>query len=321
MSNTVFVLADHDASDVRKVTLELLTLARTLGNPIVVWTGTGYNSEIAITLAMFGATSAIVADSPEYDDAIGGSAELLARLIVTMDPVATLVANTIEGRETAARAAVKSSNGLLTDIIGLGTDLVATQSVFGGSTITHSRVVTHAPIFTVRAGAIEASPAPADTFATQENEHVAVSTPNGTDYARITAKAPLVKSSRPPLTEAAIVVSGGRGVGGPEGFTVVEELADLLNGAVGASRAATDSGWYPLAYQVGQTGKVVSPQLYIANGISGAIQHRAGMQTSKRIIAINKDPDAPIFELADLGVIGDLHEVLPALISEIKKRA
>ena len=193
---------------------------------------------------------------------------------------------------------------------------VAQQSVFGGSTMVTSRVTVGTPIITVRPNTTAAVPAPAQPV----EEPVSVSLSDADKGARITDRVSEKKGGRPELAEASVVVSGGRGLGGAEHFALVERLADALGGAVGASRAATDAGWYPHTAQVGQTGKTVAPNLYVAVGISGAIQHRAGMQTSKTIVAINKDPEAPIFELVDFGVVGDLFQVVPQLSDEIEKR-
>jgi electron transfer flavoprotein alpha subunit len=211
---------------------------------------------------------------------------------------------------------VKLDNGLLTDVTELTADGTAKQVVFAGSTIVTSKVTRGLPLVTIRPNSVTPAAAPA----TPEVSTVDVSVPDSAKLARVTDRVAEAKGARPELTEASVVVSGGRGVGSADNFKLVEELADLLGGAVGASRAATDSGFYPHQFQVGQTGKTVSPQLYIALGISGAIQHRAGMQTSKTIVAVNKDPDAPIFELADFGVVGDLFKVVPQAAEELRKR-
>ena len=191
---------------------------------------------------------------------------------------------------------------------------VTTQSVFAGSYTVQAKVTQGTPIITVKPN----SAAPEESEGAAAKEDFAATISDSAKKAKIVASQPRKASGRPELTEAAIVVSGGRGTGGD--FSEVEGFADSLGAAVGASRAAVDSGWIPHAFQIGQTGKVVSPQLYVANGISGAIQHRAGMQTSKTIVAVNKDEEAPIFELVDFGVVGDLHTVLPAATEEITKR-
>ena len=317
----ILVLAEHDGETVKKVTTELLTLARAHGEPSVVWTGEGAEGGRA-RLAEFGAAKVYVADSPDYADyLVAPKAELLARLVAEKNPAAVLVAATSEGREVAGRLAVKTGSGVLTDVTGLtagdGGGLVGEQSVFGGAITVQSRVRAGTPIIAVRPNA--ATPEPAPGAAQLEQVQVAVS--QDAKSARVTGRVVAERGERPELTEASIVVSGGRGLGAGENFALIEQLADSLGAAVGASRAATDAGWYPHQFQVGQTGKTVSPQLYIAVGISGAIQHRAGMQTSKTIMVVNKDPEAPIFELADFGVVGDLFKVVPQLVEEIGKRS
>ena len=314
----ILVLAEHTGGDVKKVTCELITLARRFGEPSVVWTGPGAE-EGQERCAEFGAARVYVAADPAFDDyVVAPTAALLAQLVQEKSPALVLLAGTAEGKEIAGRLAVKTDSGVLTDAVDLtpGDDgnPVAEQSIFGGATIVHSRVKRGTPIVAMRPNAVAPEPAPGAA------ELAAVSLASEATGAKVTGRVVAERGERPDLTEASIVVSGGRGTGGAEGFEIIETLADALGAAVGASRAVTDAGWYPHQFQVGQTGKTVSPQLYMAIGISGAIQHRAGMQTSKTIIAVNKDPEAPIFELADFGVVGDLFKVVPQLLEEIGKR-
>jgi electron transfer flavoprotein alpha subunit len=308
--------------DVKKVTLELITLARRFGEPSVVWTGPGSEQGQA-RLAEYGAAKIYVAADSVFDDYVAApAAALLAQLVTEKSPALVLLAGNAQGKEVAGRLAVKIDSGVLTDAVDLqpGDDgPVAEQSIFGGATIVHARVRRGTPIVAMRPNAVAPEP---ETGAAEISQVSLTADAKGADAkgAKVTNRVVAERGERPDLTEASIVVSGGRGTGGAEGFQIIETLADSLNAAVGASRAVTDAGWYPHQFQVGQTGKTVSPQLYMAIGISGAIQHRAGMQTSKTIIAVNKDPEAPIFELADFGVVGDLFKVVPQLLEEIGKR-
>ncbi len=316
MAEILTVVESADGS-VKKVSLELLALAGKLGEPAAVWLGPGYSDAAGAVLAEHGAAKIYVADNADLVDyVVAPKAEALAQIMQSASPAAVLIASSAEGKEIAARLAVKTGSGVITDAVDVAADLTATQSVFGGSTIVQSKVTTGTPIITVRVNSI----APEVSPAAGTRVDVSVDVSSSAKTAKVTDRTVAAKGGRPELAEAAIVVSGGRGVNGADGFGVIEALADSLGAAVGASRAATDAGWYPHQYQVGQTGKTVSPQLYIANGISGAIQHRAGMQTSKTVIVVNKDPEAPIFELADFGVVGDLFSVVPQLTDEINKR-
>jgi electron transfer flavoprotein alpha subunit len=313
----ILVLVDHRDGVVSKGTLELLTKARELGEAAAVLCGAGFEAARE-ALAAHGAATVFVAADPVVDEhPVGPTVAVLASLVAEHSPAAVLVVASAEGREVAGRLAARLGSGVITDAVGLDTDLVCDQQVFGGSTLVRSSVSRGVPVIAVRPNswaaepfpvtpaevAVEVAPAPADTLATViERVHESA-------------------GDRPDLADATVVVSGGRGLGGPDGFTLIEGLADRLGAAVGASRAATDAGWYPHANQVGQTGRTVSPQLYVAVGISGAIQHRAGMQTSKTIVAVNKDREAPIFELADFGIVGDLFIVVPQLVEELDKRS
>jgi electron transfer flavoprotein alpha subunit len=315
----VLVYVDHVDGAVRKPTLELLTLARRIGEPVAVHLGPGAETAAAV-LAEHGATRVLAADAPEFADyLVVPKVDALQAAAQAVSPAAVLVPSSAEGKEIAARLALRLGSGIITDATDLETGAdgpVATQSAFAAAFTTKSKVSKGVPVITVKPNSapVEAAPA-AGTV-----EPLAVTFGALATGTKVVSRTPRQSTGRPELTEAAIVVSGGRGVNGAENFSVIEALADSLGAAVGASRAAVDAGWYPHTNQVGQTGKSVSPQLYIANGISGAIQHRAGMQTSKTIVAVNKDAEAPIFDLVDYGVVGDLFQVVPQLTEEIKAR-
>jgi electron transfer flavoprotein alpha subunit len=307
----VLVLVDHADGAVKKPTLELLTIARRLGEPSAVFIGSAAQGDaVAETVKKYGAEKVYVVDDADIKGyLVAPKAEALQQIASAAGPAAILISSNAEGKEIAGRLAVKLESGLITDSVDVQSDggaPVTTQSVFAGSYTVEAKVTQGTPIITVKPNAATPEEAAGAGAVTPFGATVS----DSAKKAQIVASQPRESSGRPELTEAAIVVSGGRGTGG--NFGPIEGLADALGAAVGASRAAVDSGWLPHSYQVGQTGKVVSPQLYIAAGISGAIQHRAGMQTSKTIVAVNKDSEAPIFELVDFGVVGDLHTVLPA---------
>ncbi|MFD6157851.1 electron transfer flavoprotein subunit alpha/FixB family protein [Nocardia sp. NPDC060256] len=311
----VLVLIEHADGAIKKVSTELLTAARNLGEPAAVVLGTaGTGEKLADALAAAGAEKIYIAESDDVENyLLTPKIDVLAALTEQVSPAAVIVAASAEGKEVSGRLAARIGSGLLIDVIDVKADGTAVHSIFGGAFTVDAKATGDVPVISVRPGAIEAS---AQAGA---GEKVTVEVPAQEDgVVKVTAREPIVGGDRPELTEANIVVSGGRGVGSAEKFSVVEELADSLGAAVGASRAAVDSGYYPGQFQVGQTGKTVSPQLYIALGISGAIQHRAGMQTSKTIVAVNKDEEAPIFEIADYGIVGDLFNVAPQLTEAVK---
>ncbi len=314
----VLVLVDAADGAVKKSTLELLTAARTLGEPAAVVVGApGTAAPLNAALAEYGAAKVYVVEGADFEDyLVAPAAEALAAVVAQASPAAVLVSSTATNKEIAARLAVKIGTGVLTDAVAIAADATATQSIFGGGVTVTSKVSAGIPVITLRANSV--APAPSTGAAVEVPVAVAVS--DAAKSAQITNRVVEARDSRPSLSDASVIVSGGRGVGSAENFAIIEKLADTLGAAVGASRAVVDAGWVPHQMQVGQTGVTVSPQLYIAVGISGAIQHRAGMQTSKTIVAINKDAEAPIFELADFGVVGDLFAVAPQLTEELTKR-
>jgi len=305
--STVFILADFSGEKATKTTAELATAGARIGAvTAVVLAGAGKGAALAASVNQGPISEVIVIEADDFaSHGVAASADALANLVKEKTPAALLIASHAFGKEVAARVAVLCESGIITDAIDVAGDATATQSVFGGSTTVHSKVSHGVPVITVRPNSIDADLTACAPAVTNASATISADAKK----ADVSSTQPPVKGGRPELTEANIVVSGGRGTDG--NFTAVESFADSLGAAVGASRAATDAGWYPHSHQVGQTGKTVSPQLYVACGISGAIQHRAGMQTSKTIVVVNKDPEAPIFDIADFGVVGDLFNVLP----------
>ncbi len=315
MSN-VFILADFSGDKASKTTAELATAGARIGSvTAVVLAGAGKGAALAATVNQGPIANILLLESDDFAaHGVAASADALAHLVKEKSPAALLIASHAFGKEVAARVAVLTDSGIITDAIDVAADATATQSVFGGSTTVHSQVSHGTPVITVRPNSVEAD----FSASTPAIENATATISADAKKARISSSQPPVKGGRPELTEANIVVSGGRGTDG--NFIAVEAFADSLGAAVGASRAATDAGWYPHSHQVGQTGKTVSPQLYVACGISGAIQHRAGMQTSKTIVVVNKDPEAPLFDIADFGVVGDLFNVLPKATEGVLSR-
>jgi electron transfer flavoprotein alpha subunit len=314
----VLVLVDSVDGNVKKVTFELLTAAAQLGEPAAVVLGApGTAGALKDQLAEYGAVKVYVAESDEIASySVAAKAEALAAVAQQASPAAVLVSSSPENKEIAARLALKLDSGLIYDAVGFDGSGNATQQIFGASITVTSKVSKGIPVITVRPNSF----APQASSGAAEEIAVTVELSDAAKAAKILDTVVEEKGSRPSLSDASVVVSGGRGIGNADNFSIIENLADTLGAAVGASRAVVDAGWVGHQLQVGQTGVTVSPQLYIAVGISGAIQHRAGMQTSKTIVAINKDPEAPIFELADFGVVGDLFQVAPQLTEEITKR-
>lgn len=312
---TIWVHAETKNGEVSTITLELLTKARELGEVVAVHAG-GDAEAAALKLGAYGASR--VLSTGDLDGGLIGPAlaTALSSVISEEAPQAILFGTTYGGRDVAGRLSVKLDAPVITNIVDLVDDdgLTGVEPVFGGTTNVRTRFTGEkVGIFLVRPKSFVAESAGGDSAAVSI---IAVPDLGNTGAAKVHNQF-VEESDGPKLDEASIVVSGGRGLGEAEKYHLIEDLAKKLGGAAGASRAIVDAGWVPYSYQVGQTGKVVKPDVYIAAGISGATQHMVGMKGSKTIIAINKDSEAPIFSIADLGIVGDVHKVLPALLEAL----
>ncbi len=317
----VLILAQHIDGEPAAGTGELLAAAALAGEPAaVVVVDDGDGSELAAKLGTLGAQSVYVASAANSSSTlITPQVAALHAAVVAASPSAVIVGSDTDSREVAARLAVRADGALLHDVEGIegsGDSLVVTTQAFGGSYSVRAAAARGIPIISLRPNSVEGT-APAGAGTVIAIDISGDAAPSSTINGRHEKSE---QSERPSLQTADIVVSGGRGLGSREKFVLVEELADSLGAAVGASRAAVDAGYVDHNMQVGQTGVTISPNLYIALGISGAIQHRAGMQSAKTIVAINKDADSPIFDIADFGVVGDVFTVVPQLIEAVKAR-
>lgn len=309
----VYVLVEHDADNLLPVTGELITAARELGTVSAVVVGKQADKFDA-DLAALGAAQVVQATAEDYEQRFLTPEVDALHALGAANPAPIVLAATPANNEIAGRLAARLASGALVNVSGIAADGSAQMSIFGGSYEITSTAAGQCPIYTLRPGAVEAAPQQV------EAQPAPMPLPAATDKdVKVTSFTPAQKSARPEITEAKAVVAGGRGVGDEFG-AVVEPLADALGAAVGATRDAVDEGFYDAAYQIGQTGVTVSPDLYIGLGISGAIQHTSGMQTSGTIVVVNQDQDEPFFQIADLGVVGDLHEIAPALTEELKAR-
>jgi len=325
MAKGILVFAETRDGKVKNVVFEMLSAGRKIADQTgeevyAALFGKGV-AGLADALGEYGADKVYVAEDDKLAQyTTDAYSKVLANLIKEVDPSTVLMGCTVLGRDLAARTAQKLGAGLMSDCTAMeleGGNIVFTRPVYSGKAFIKVSIPEARPVMaTIRPNTLIADPPQAGRKAEVVNYAVKL---DAADLRQVIKDVIMQVSTRPELTEANVIVSGGRGMKGPDGFKVLEELADALGGAVGASRAAVDSGWIEQRFQVGQTGKVVSPTLYIACGISGAIQHMAGMSSSKCIVAINKDPEANIFKVADYGIVGDLFEVVPILTEEVKK--